>query len=159
VVPLAIFRCSFPSVLDAVDSEGRVYSPQHHYQCVCQKAREETRVLGSVFHQRLTVASDRDCFKTNTITRRFLTLEKSWHDSVALQFDIMVRILLKDKHSKTPLIRTLFTRANYLDRLGPSGKYVEKPTELTCLEITAYRIKYSTVLRLLELQISRDRKV
>jgi hypothetical protein len=40
--------------------------------------------------------------------------------------------------------------AGYPDRLGPSGKFVENSTKLICLEITGYRIKYSTVLRLLE---------
>jgi hypothetical protein len=49
--------------------------------------------------------------------------------------------------------------ADYPDLLGPSGKFVENPTKLSCLEITSYRIKYSTVLRLLELQIRRGRKV
>ena len=34
---------------------------------------------------------------------------------------------------------------NYPDRLGPSGKFVENSTKPTCLEITSYRIKYSTV--------------
>ena len=38
----------------------------------------------------------------------------------------------------------------YPDRLGPSRKFVENSTKLTCLEITGYRIKYSTVLWLLE---------
>jgi hypothetical protein len=46
----------------------------------------------------------------------------------------------------------------YLDRLGRLGKFVEKSTKQTCLEIVSYRIKYSTVLRLLELQIRRGRK-
>jgi hypothetical protein len=49
--------------------------------------------------------------------------------------------------------------ANYLDRLGPSGKSVENSTKPTFLEITGYRIKYSTVLWLLELQIRRGKKV
>ena len=49
--------------------------------------------------------------------------------------------------------------ANYTGRLGPSGKFVENSTELTCLEITVFRIKYRTVLRLLELHIRRGRKV
>jgi hypothetical protein len=49
--------------------------------------------------------------------------------------------------------------AGYPDRLGPSGKSVENFTELTCLEITGYGIKYRIVLRLLELQIRRGRKV
>ena len=31
--------------------------------------------------------------------------------------------------------------ANCPDRLGPSGKFVENYTKLTCLEITGYRIK------------------
>jgi len=34
---------------------------------------------------------------------------------------------------------------NYLDHLGPSGKSVKNSTKLTCLEITNYQIKYSTV--------------
>jgi len=49
--------------------------------------------------------------------------------------------------------------STYPDRLGPSVKFVENSTKLTCLEITVYRIKYSTVLWLLELQIRRGRKV
>jgi len=64
------------------------------------------------------------------------------------------------KYNTTPLIRTLVIPfANYPDRLGPLGKFVENSTELTCLEITGYRIKYSTVLWLLELQNTRGRKV
>jgi len=47
--------------------------------------------------------------------------------------------------------------ANYPDRLGPSGKSVENSKKLTCLEITGYRIKYSTVLWLTELQIRGGR--
>jgi hypothetical protein len=49
--------------------------------------------------------------------------------------------------------------AGYPDRLGPWGKFVEKSTKLTFLEITGYRIRYSTVLWFLELQIRRGRKV
>ena len=45
------------------------------------------------------------------------------------------------------------------DRLGPSSKYMENSTKLCCLEITVYRIKYSTLLCLLELQMRRIRKV
>ena len=64
------------------------------------------------------------------------------------------------QHGRTPIIRTLVIRiANYPDRFHPSGKYVENGTKLTCLEITGYRIKYSTVLWLIELQIRRGRKV
>ena len=63
------------------------------------------------------------------------------------------------KYSRTPLIRTLVIRiANYPYRLGPSGKFVQNSTKLTCLEITGYRIKYSRVLWLLELQIRCGRK-
>ena len=49
--------------------------------------------------------------------------------------------------------------AGYPDPFGPSGKSVENPTKLTCLEITGYQIKYSTALWLVELQIRRARKV
>jgi hypothetical protein len=60
---------------------------------------------------------------------------------------------------RTPLIWTLFIRmANYSDRLGPCGKFVENSTKLTGLEITGYRIKYNTVLWLLEIKIRLGRK-
>ena len=49
--------------------------------------------------------------------------------------------------------------AGYPDRLGPSRKYVENSTKLTCLDITGYRMKYSTMLWLLEFQIRSGRKV
>ena len=49
--------------------------------------------------------------------------------------------------------------AVYPTRLRPSGKCVENSTKLTCLEITGCRIKYSTVLWLLELQLRRGRNV
>ena len=51
--------------------------------------------------------------------------------------------------------------AGYPDRLGPSRKYsyVENSTKLTCLEITCYRMKYSTVFWLLEFHIRSGRNV
>jgi len=53
-------------------------------------------------------------------------------------------------YNRTPLIRVLVVRIEkYPDRLGPSRKFVENSTKLTCLEITGYRIKYGTVLWLL----------
>jgi hypothetical protein len=39
--------------------------------------------------------------------------------------------------------------ANYPDRFGRWGKFVDNATELTYLEITGYWIKYSTVVWLL----------
>jgi len=42
---------------------------------------------------------------------------------------------------------------------GTFGKFTDNSTKLTCLQITGYRIKYSTVLRLLEMQIRCGRKV
>jgi len=76
-----------------------------------------------------------------------------------------VLVACAKKYGRTPLIRTLIIRtlvirtADYPDLLGPSGKFVENSTKLTCPEITGYQIKYSTVLWLLEIQISRGRKV
>jgi len=62
--------------------------------------------------------------------------------------------------SRTPLLWKLVIRtANNPERLGSSGKFVGNSTKLTCLEITDYRIKCNTALRLLELQIRRGRKV
>ena len=49
--------------------------------------------------------------------------------------------------------------SGYLDRLGPPSKYYQNSTKLTILEIIGYRIKYSTVLWLLELQIRQGRMV
>ena len=63
-------------------------------------------------------------------------------------------------YSWTSLIWTLFIRiVNFPGRLGLSGKSVENSTKLTYLEITVHRIKYSTVLWLIELQIRRGRTV
>jgi hypothetical protein len=63
-------------------------------------------------------------------------------------------------YTRTPFIRTLVIRiTNYPDRLGLSCKSVENSTKLTCLEVTGFLIKYSTVLWLIELQIRRGRKV
>jgi len=39
------------------------------------------------------------------------------------------------------------------------AKFVENSTKLTWLKVTGYRITYSRVLRLIELQISLGRKV
>jgi len=67
---------------------------------------------------------------------------------------------MKLECSLTPIIRKLVIRtSNCPDLFGPSGKFVENSIKLTCLEITVYRIKYSTVLWLLELQIRPGRKV
>ena len=64
------------------------------------------------------------------------------------------------KYGRTPLIRKLVIRiVIYPYPLGSSGTFVENSTELTSLEITGCRIKYSTVLWLLEFQIRRGRKV
>ena len=49
--------------------------------------------------------------------------------------------------------------AGCTDRFGPLGIFYENFTILSCLEITGYRMKYSTVLWLLQLQIRRGRKV
>ena len=60
---------------------------------------------------------------------------------------------------RTPLIRKIVIQiAIYPDRIVPSGKSVENSTKLTCLEIIGYRIKYSTALWLLGVQIRRGRK-
>ena len=57
----------------------------------------------------------------------------------------------------TVTVNSTYPDAGYPDHLGPSGRFVENSTKLTCLEITGHRIKYSTVLWLLELQIGCGR--
>jgi len=47
------------------------------------------------------------------------------------------------------LYNSIYPDAGYPDRLGPPGKFVKNSTKPNCLEITGYRIKYSTVLWLL----------
>ena len=49
--------------------------------------------------------------------------------------------------------------AGYPDQLGLSCKFVETTKKLSCLEISSYWIKHSTVLWLLELQIRCGQKV
>ena len=75
--------------------------------------------------------------------------------------DVMLALEeLRFDDSRTPVIRTQVIRiSNYPDRLGPSGKSVQNSTKLTCLETAGYRIKYNTVLWLIELQIRRGLKV
>ena len=70
----------------------------------------------------------------------------SWQDCLST---VELHIL---KHSRIPLIGTLAI-ADHRDHLGPSVKFVDNSIELTCLEITGYWLKYSTVLWLIELQI------
>jgi len=62
-------------------------------------------------------------------------------------------ILLQVQYNST------YPDSDYADRLGSSCKFVHNSTQLTCLEITGYRLTYGTVLRFLELQIRRGRKV
>jgi len=65
---------------------------------------------------------------------------------------------LQNVYSITAVIRTLVIRiANYPDLLGPSGKFVKNYTKLTRPEITGYRLKYGTVLWLLELECVVER--
>ena len=56
-------------------------------------------------------------------------------------------------------LSTVQLHAAYPDRFGSSGKFVENSIKLTCIEITGYRIKYSTVLRITEVQIRRGPRV
>jgi len=45
-----------------------------------------------------------------------------------------ISVITVQRDSITPLIRTLVIRiANYPNRLGPSGKFVENSTKVTCL--------------------------
>jgi hypothetical protein len=78
----------------------------------------------------------------NIIWGEGLPLVISWHKWLEVKFVLYVCI-----YSKTPLFLILVIGiAIYLDRLDPSGKFVENSTKLTCLEVTSYQIKYSTVL-------------
>ena len=73
---------------------------------------------------------------------------------------VLLMIVGNVMYSRIPLIRTLVIRiANNVDRLDPSGKFVDNSTRVNFLGVTGYRIKYSTVLWLLELQLRRGRRV
>ena len=66
----------------------------------------------------------------------------------------------RSSYSITPLIRKLVIwNANYPHGIDSSEKFVENSTKVAYLEITGYRIKCSTVLSRLELQIRRVRNV
>ena len=62
-----------------------------------------------------------------------------------------------DGHFSVTYLRqnSTYPNAGYPDRIGTSDKFVENSTKLTCPEITGYRIKYSTQLWLVKLQIRR----
>jgi hypothetical protein len=51
-----------------------------------------------------------------------------------------------------------YPEALYPDRLDPSDKCVWNSAKLICIEIAGYRIKYGTLLLVLEIQIGRGRK-
>jgi hypothetical protein len=66
------------------------------------------------------------------------------------------KVLRARTHARTEQNST-YPDAGYPERqmsgsAGPSGKLVENLQKLTCLEIIGYRIKYSTVLWLLDIQ-------
>ena len=91
---------------------------------------------------------------------KFLSNVLAKRSDSRISLALIILILFGEKYSRTSLIRTLIIRiANLPNRFGPSGKFIENSTQLTCLKITCYRIIYSTVLWLLELQIRRGRKV
>jgi len=80
-----------------------------------------------------------------------------WINNLALEAETAVYIY---QYSRTPFTWTLVIWiAKYPDWTGQLGKSVNNSTELTCLEITSYQIKYRTVLWLLKLPIRRDREV
>ena len=62
-----------------------------------------------------------------------------------------VYVIADAKYSRTPLIRTLVIQIGLVLRVNLS-RILQK---LTCHEITSFRMKYSTVLWLLELEIRR----
>jgi hypothetical protein len=67
---------------------------------------------------------------------------------------------LRLQYSRNLLIQAFVNRiTNYPDQLDPSGKLIDNSTKLTCLEHSDYRIEYSTVLWLIELQTGRVRRV
>ena len=70
-----------------------------------------------------------------------------------------MNVLLSRINSGTALVQVTVALHLSGSGFGPSGKFVENSTKPTCLEITGYRIKYNTVLWLLELQIRRGRKI
>jgi hypothetical protein len=66
-----------------------------------------------------------------------------------LDYSLIIQIIFESaKYYR--IIRT----ANNPDRFGPADKLVENSTKLTSLEITGYRINYSTLLWFLEILIT-----
>jgi hypothetical protein len=64
-------------------------------------------------------------------------------------------------YNTTPNVQknSIYPDAGHPDQLGLLGKFIENATKLTCLEITSYHIKCSTVLCCLELQARHGPKV
>jgi len=118
---------------------------------------------------RAEVKNERSFTCTYPIRLYLIMFEEKYKSGSPLLMQLIVTSLLRSrnlselltvKYGRTPLIRKLVIRnSNNPDQLGSSGKFVENSTKLTCLEITCFRIKYSTVLWLLELQVRRGRNV
>ena len=108
--------------------------------------RPSLPVLGWVLPFTITDSTS-VCHSRSTDSTSFM----KWH---VVDFTyIITNLLIQLRQNST------YPNAGYADRVGPSGNTVENSTTLTCLEITGYRIKYSAVLWLLELQIRRSREV
>ena len=59
----------------------------------------------------------------------------------------MRHLFITQLYNKHCNANSTYPDANYTDRLGPPGKFVENSTKLSCLEITGYRIKNSVMAR------------
>ena len=71
---------------------------------------------------------------------------------------VAIYILFKNMHSMNT-VNSTYPEADQPEQLGPSGKFFKNSTKLTCLEITGNKIKYSTVVWFLVLQIWCGQKV
>ena len=75
------------------------------------------------------------------VTKRNVRMKTKWKQNEG-------ESLVRYKYSRTPLVRTLVIRtANYADRIGPSGKFVENdtPLNLPWNYRLSYQVQYSVV--------------
>lgn len=139
--PASSWQDDDPSGATGESSVGRFSHPQRHFlsysNCAAQSltARQKLVLCCTLENERwLPLGLQPYVFLSSSCVLLFV-----WMSTVRRNGILLIQ------YSRTPLIRMLVIRlADHPDRLGSSGIFVANSTKPTCLEITIYRIKYST---------------
>ena len=120
--PASSWQDDDPSGATGESSVGRSSHPQRHFlshsNCAAQSptARQKLVLCCTLeSDERLSLGLQPHWFLSSSCVLLFFCISSVWRNGILLS-----------QYSRTPLIRMLVTRlADYPDRLGPSGKFVE----------------------------------